>query len=188
MQEQCDLTLPASSSSSDKHNQLKERFKPKQQLPPLELKRLTLPNQKMKKAARLRGRGRVFQWFGNAWRCFITVFILMSRFTVNSRGLWDRGLERIFQVRATPFIFTEIVWVTPWKMAAWEAACELLFCCTRKALQELQLHAKGDPPKDKRNSEEPGRHHMPGTSKTWPEFNQGLCQHCHFGNPVSGQT
>jgi len=41
----------------------------------------------------------------------------MSRLIVNSRGLWDRGMERIFQLKATAFFVIEIVWVTPLKMA-----------------------------------------------------------------------
>lgn len=65
MEEQSDLTLPASTFSSDKHNQLSHRFMPKHQLPLLELNRFTLPNQKKKKEARLRGRGS----FPVIWKC-----------------------------------------------------------------------------------------------------------------------
>ena len=66
MQEQSDLTLSASSSSSDKHNQLSRRFKPKQQIPPLELNRLTLPNQKTNKALKTEGKR---QSFPVTWKC-----------------------------------------------------------------------------------------------------------------------
>lgn len=43
-------------------------------------------------------------------------------------------------------------------------------------------------PVDKGNSEECGRHHTCRRRKTWPEFNQILCWHCHFRYPASDQT
>lgn len=155
MQEQPGLTLPDSSSSTDKHNKLSQRFKPEQQLPPLEL---TRPSQRWKKCLDW-GKGADFPSDLEMHGCVSSLFLsLLSKLTVNSRGFWDGELQRIFQINAALFIFMETVWITPLKMAAWEADG-----CWRRF------------PKRQGKSEECGRHQTLWPRKTRPEVYQGLC-------------